>query len=300
MTPSLDQSGIIDAHVHLFDPTRVQGVPWPTKEDGVLYQPALPNRYRTVVTDLGVTGAIVVEASPWLEDNQWVLEVASGDAIIVGVIGYLRPGTPSFRSHLDRLQSNQLFRGIRYGNLWDADLTADLSNTEFVSDLELLAGAGLALDVADPTPRLISEVVRITDKVPSLRVIIDHLPQLDPPTEVHAHKNYEGNLLELSKRPQVFVKMSEVLRRVRDNVPNDLNFYRPRLDELWDLFGQDRLLYGSDWPNSDLWAPYSTVLKLAREYFVGKGPSVAKKFFFENSVAAYRWVKRSHTVLPDL
>src|SRR5579862_4641745 len=68
---------VIDTHIHLFDTRRPQGVPWPDKNDPVLYQPALPERYRKIATPFGITGAIEVEASPWLEDNQWVLDLAA-------------------------------------------------------------------------------------------------------------------------------------------------------------------------------------------------------------------------------
>src|SRR5439155_16924855 len=60
----------IDTHIHLFDTRRAQGVPWPPKDDRVLYRPALPPRYRKVIAGLGVVGAIEVECSPWFEDNQ--------------------------------------------------------------------------------------------------------------------------------------------------------------------------------------------------------------------------------------
>jgi L-fuconolactonase len=79
---------------------------------------------------------------------------------------------------------------------------------------------------------------------------------------------------------------------VDGRVPEDLNFYRPRLDHLWDTFGPDRLIYGSDWPNSDLWGPYNQVFGIVREYFTAKGPAAADKYFWKNSVAAYRWKKR--------
>jgi predicted TIM-barrel fold metal-dependent hydrolase len=55
---------IIDTHIHLFDPTRPQSIPWPGKENQVLYQPALPDRYRKLAAPLGITGAIEVECSP--------------------------------------------------------------------------------------------------------------------------------------------------------------------------------------------------------------------------------------------
>ena len=283
---------IIDTHIHLFDPTRPQGVPWPEKNDAVLYKPALPERYRKIAVPLGITGAIEVEASPWLEDNQWVLDIAARDAIIVGTVGNLEPGTPDFRKYLDRFHRNPLFRGIRYGNLWGRDLAAELAKPAFIADFVALADAGLVLDTANQNSALIAAAVRVTDLVPNLHIVIDHLPQLDPPSEPKALRAYQANLRQLGKRPQVYVKISEVLRRVDGRVPTDLDFYRPRLDELWDIFGEDHLLFGSDWPNSDLWAGYPQVLSVVREYFNGKGKAAAEKYFWKNSVAAYRWKKR--------
>jgi len=279
---------IIDTHIHLFDPRRPQGVPWPEKNDAVLYKPALPERYRKIAEPLGIVGAIEVEASPWLEDNQWVLDVAAKDTIIVGTVGDLEPGKPEFRRQLERFHRNPLFLGIRYGNLWGRDLSAELSKPAFVSDLKALAAAGLELDTANQDAALIAATVRVTDLIPDLRVVIDHLPQLTPPAEPGARRAYDANLRELGKRPQVYVKISEVLRRVDGRVPEDLKYYKPRLDELFGIFGEDRVIYGSDWPNSDTWGPYPLVLKIVREYFTAKGPAVAEKFFWKNSVAAYR------------
>jgi len=283
---------IIDAHIHLYDPTRSQGVPWPEKEDAVLYKPALPDRYRSVTKGLGIVGAIEVECSPWLQDNQWVLDIAAKDPIIVGTVGDLEPGKPDFRKHLERFQRNPLFRGIRYGNLWNRNFREQLSRPVFISDVKALADAGLELDSAQPDPALIEDLVRFTDQVPSLRVVIDHLPQLEIPTEPQARSAYESNLRKLGERPQVYVKVSEVLRRADGRVPLDLNFYKPRLDELWEIFGEERLIFGSDWPNSDHWGTYPQVFNVVREYFTSKGRAAAEKFFWKNSVAAYRWVKR--------
>lgn len=283
---------IIDTHIHLFDPRRPQGVPWPPKDDAVLYRPALPARYRKVTAGLGIVGAIEIECSPWLADNRWVLDVAAKDTIIVGTVGDLEPDKPDFRMHLDRLHRNPLFRGIRYGNLWGRNLGEQLSNPVFISGLKALAEAGLEMDTANPDPALIAAVVRLTDQVPSLRVVIDHLPELEPPADLQGRKKLQANLRELGARPQVYVKVSEVLHHINGKVRYDLDFYRPRLDELWDIFGQDRLMYGSDWPNSDHSAPFRDELKVVRQYFSNKGAAVAEKFFWENSVAAYRWVRR--------
>ena len=283
---------IIDSHIHLFDPRRPQGIPWPPKDDKILYKPALPARYLKVTKGEGVVGAIEVEASPWLEDNQWVLDVAEKAPVIVGTVGDLEPDKPDFRKELERFHRNPLFRGIRYGNLWGRSLSRQLGNTEFVHGLKELAQAGLEMDTANPDPELIATVVRLTDKVPNLRVVIDHLPQMAEPTDPQVKKNLEANLNELGKRPQVYVKVSEVLRRVDGRLRLDLDFYKPTLDKLWDIFGEDRLIYGSDWPNSDHIETYPQELTLVREYVLGKGRAAAEKVFWKNSVAAYHWVKR--------
>lgn len=283
---------IIDTHIHLFDTTRPQGVPWPEKDDAVLSKPALPDRYRKLTAGLNVVGVIEVECSPWLEDNQWVLDVAATDPIIVGTVGDLEPDQPDFRRQLERFHRNPLFRGIRYGNLWGRNLAEQLANPTFISGLRALADAGLTFDTANPDPVLITSIVHLTDQVPSLRVVIDHLPQLDPPADPKVRRELDANLRELGERPQVYVKVSEVLRRVDGRVPRDLDFYRTRLDELWGIFGSERLIYGSDWPNSDHWGSYTEVLSVVREYFTARGQAAAEQYFWKNSVAAYRWVKR--------
>src|SRR5262245_47251655 len=77
---------IIDSHIHLFDTTRPQGVPYPNKNNPKIYKPALPAGYRAIAEPFGVVGAIEVEASPWIEDNLWVLETCDKDTIMVGMI----------------------------------------------------------------------------------------------------------------------------------------------------------------------------------------------------------------------
>ena len=284
---------IIDTHIHLFDPTRPAGVPWPEPSDTVVYRPALPTRYRSLAAPLGVVGAIAVECSPWVEDNDWLLRAAASDPFIVGVTGNLDPAAPDFPRHLDRLAANPLYRGIRYGNLWGRSLGTELSNPGFVANLKRLSAAGLLLESANPNPVLIAEILKLTDSVPKLRIVIDHLPQAVPPAEPAARKAYERDLQALSRRSNVYVKGSEVFRQVNGKVPTDLDFYRPWLDEIWGMFGEDKLLYGSDWPNSDHLAPYAGTLDIIRQYVTHKGQRASEKFFCKNSIAVYGWHQRS-------
>ncbi len=280
---------IIDTHIHLYDPDRPQGAPY-AGPPGAPRIAAYPERYRKLAVPLGVVGAIKVEASPWIEDNLWVLEVAQKDPIIVGVVGNLEPDKPEFAEYLERYHKNPLFRGIRYGNLWGRDITKQSANPDFISGLKRLADADLVLDTANPRVPLLEAMVRISDAVPALRIVLDHVPALDPAEADRAA--YDAALQELGKRPQIFVKLSEIIHRMNGQVSTDLGDYRARLDKLIAVFGRDRILFGSDWPNSDGVAPVDKVFAIAKEYFLAQPRPVAEKYFWRNSVAAYKWIRR--------
>ena len=99
-------------------------------------------------------------------------------------------------------------------------------------------------------------------------------------------------LREFAKRPQIYVKLSAILRRVDGKVSTDLSSYRDTLDLLVGTFGEDRILFGSDWPNSDGVAPIEQVFQIAKDYFATTPHAVAEKYFWKNSIAAYKWIKR--------
>jgi predicted TIM-barrel fold metal-dependent hydrolase len=276
----------IDTHIHVYDPTRRQGVPWPPKDLEVLYSPHLPARFVTLTERLGVFGAVVVEASPWVEDNEWVLEVAKDNPIIVGFIGNLDVGKPQFASQLKRFAANPLFRGLR---LREVTIPKGPGEAAFADDMKRLADRQLTVDVVGDTP-ILADVLRIKKMAPDLRVVIDHLP-------FHAWDKdgapaIRNALQELAQLPGVYIKISDVPRQVGGRLVEDPEFYRSGLDVLWSLFGPDRAIYGSNWPVSDLVAPYASMFKVVANYFAGKGEAAAHKFFWKNSLAAYSWVPR--------
>jgi predicted TIM-barrel fold metal-dependent hydrolase len=283
---------IIDTHIHLFDPTRPQGAPYtgPPTAPGTAPIAAYPDRYRSLAVPLGVVGAIKVEASPWIEDNLWALEVAQRDPIMVGVIGNLEPDKPEFAEYLERYHRNPLFRGIRYGNLWGRDISKQSTNPTFLDGLKRLAEADLVMDTANPRVPLLEAILRISDAVPTLRIVIDHLPALDPADADRAA--YDAALQQIARRPQIYVKLSEIIHRVNGQVSTDLGAYRARLDLLRGVFGEDRVLFGSDWPNSDGVAPVDRVFAVAKEYFLAQPRPIGEKYFWKNSVTVYKWVKR--------
>ena len=111
-----------------------------------------------------------MEASPWVEDNLWVLMIIENEPMIVGMVGNLDPAKPEFREYLERYHRNKLFLGIRYGNIWEGhNLVTAIDNSAFIATMKVFAQTGLTLEVANPRLDLIDATVRLTDKVPELR-----------------------------------------------------------------------------------------------------------------------------------
>jgi predicted TIM-barrel fold metal-dependent hydrolase len=152
--------------------------------------------------------------------------------------------------------------------------------------------ADLALDTANPRPDLIEAVLRVSDKVPGLRIIVDHLPSMMGRLDANAKTAVEGNLRELAKRPAVYIKVSEVMRVADGRPSTDPALYKPLLDHLFDTFGEDKLIFGSDWPNGQAVDNLPAIVQIVQGYFLAKGQAVAEKYFWKNSLAAYKWIRR--------
>lgn len=283
---------VLDAHIHLYDPLRPGGVPWPEKSDTVLARPALPARYMREAARFGVVGAVAVECSPLSADNQWLLDMAAAHEEIVGVIGNLDPCAVNFDAELERLHAQPLFLGFRYGNLWGRDLAADLEKPGFIEGLKKLAQAGLTFESANPDARLIAALRRVAERVPELRMVVDHLPHATVPTEAAVRAAWWADLRALAANPRVYVKLSEIPVRVDGRLETAPSFYQPQLDKLCALFGEDQLIFGSDWPNSDHVASYAETFALVEGCMAGRSAAARAKYFWRNSVAAYRWKPR--------
>lgn len=280
---------IVDTHTHFYDPTRPEGVPWPGKNTP-LYRKVMPDDWRAVAGKHGVRETIVVEASPWVEDNQWILDLAANDRSILGLVGNLDPRDVQFSTHVTRFAENPLFRGLR----WRSDLVPiDRDSEMLIVAAKRLVDLDLELDLNGPCQTL-PLASRLAEAVPDLRIVINHLGGSGDPQAVHPE--WRANIREIAKQPNVFMKVSALPEQVRGEPgksPTDTEYYLPVLDHLWNCFGEDRLIYGSNWPVSDRGAPYDVIYKIVSEYFADKGTAASEKYFWRNSLAAYRWQERA-------
>jgi L-fuconolactonase len=282
--------GIVDTHTHFYDPTRPQGVPWPGKNDAFLYRPVLPAEYRKLTEPLGVVGTIVVEASAWVDDNQWVLDLAEKEPFLLGLVGNLPPGSDDFRQHFARLVKQPRFRGIRVNS---GPLGQNLDKPEFLADLKKLAEADLELDV-NGRPDLLPIVAKLAEKLPDLRIVINHLANV----RIDGDKldaDWLAGVQAAAKHPRVFMKVSALVEGAAQGgrtAPTDPAYYRPVLDAVWRKFGDDRVIYGSNWPVSARFGSYEVVQTIVQEYAKDRGKEVTEKFFRGNAQRAYKWPQR--------
>jgi L-fuconolactonase len=276
---------ILDSHIHLFDPNRPQGTPVLVPGSATSKSGSFPAAYRRWAEPLGVIGAIHVEASNWVEDNLWALQIAGADSFMVGVVGNLDPEKPEFETFLERFHRDPLFRGIRYGNIWGYDLARGSTHPGVIARLRRLAEFGLVMDTATPGIELLNGVIRINDAIPELVIVVDHLPSFDPDQESEA--SYQRLLQEMAARPAIHVKLSEIVHRRADGVSTRIADYRPSLDRIVDAFGEDRILFGSDYPTSDMVTTPEQVFRVAREYLASRPREFQEKALFRNAWRVY-------------
>lgn len=115
-----DLPTVIDTHIHLYDPTRPGGIPWP-RQGHELYRTYMPAEFAAVAEPAGVSAAVIVEASPLVEDNQWMLDLMEDEPSLVALVGRLDLRSDSFKADLARFAANPRFSGIRR-NVVKADL----------------------------------------------------------------------------------------------------------------------------------------------------------------------------------
>src|SRR6185295_9420905 len=128
----------------------------------------------------------------------------------------------------------------------------------------------------------------------NLRIIIDHLAGLTvdgkgPPAD------WLKQMRALVRRPRIYCKLSGLVEgtgRSNGSAPRAVEFYRPVLDAMREMFGPERLIYASNWPVSERFAPLSTVQGIVEDYFSSHGRHAQEQVFSLSGQAAYRYVKR--------
>ena len=279
----IDTVPVIDCHVHLWDTSRPE-MTWPRKEHVRLYKPFLPKSHAPLCKANGVTGVVVVLSGQALVDNQWNLDItAHNTRLYRGVVGNLSKaiGTNAFKPLFTELCKDERYVGYRLSGRYQDGLTDAV-----MRDLRLTAKQGRTVDILVGGYSL-DDVDEIARRVPKLKLVLDHFGGVQLDGGPHDDQWLRG-FRTVAKRPNVYCKLSALYGRFKEQpAPTHLAAYKPTIDLALECFGEDRLIYGSDWPVTTLSGNYKSVINLTKSYFVDKDPQLARKVFHDNAVTFY-------------
>jgi L-fuconolactonase len=232
----------IDAHQHFWDLGRFEYA-WMPPEASVLRQTFLPDRLARILTRNRFEGSVLVQANTLLEETHWLLELANENEFIRAVVGWVDLTDPRLGSTLDSLQKNPKFKGVRHP-VHDESDDDWLMRAEVLAGLAELGRRGLPYDLL-LRPRHLPLVPRIAERVPGLRMVIDHIAK--PPIAAHLREPWARDIEAASRLPQVYCKLSGMITEA-DPKAWIAEHLRPYVKHVMRIFGPDRLMFGSDWP----------------------------------------------------
>lgn len=244
---------VIDAHVHLWDPA--QGYTW-QRDFGFtpeLRRPITAAEARIELDRAGVDQAILVQADDTSADTELMLAAAEANPWIAGVVGWIPLEDPArAEAELDQRAASPALRGIRH--LVHFDSRADFLELPAVrASLAHVARHGLAFDVPDAWPKHLAQASDLAAALPDLTVVIDHLAK--PPFSEDAWDAWAAALRHAAALPNTVAKVSGLHAA---GVAHPVEVVRPAWELALEVFGPDRLMYGSDWPMTAAAAGYAS------------------------------------------
>lgn len=203
----------------------------------------------------GVRYTVAVEAADGLAENEALLRNARRHDWIAGVVGWLPLAHPAeVERALDAYADEPVFVGIRH--LVNVEPDPDwIVRPDVLQGLQILAARGLTFDYVGILPRHLEHVPVLAQRVPDLRIVIDHLGK--PPIAAGELESWSSLLARAARMPNVFAKLSGLDAGEADRwAAADI---APYIDRALELFGSERLMFGSDWPVANLRGGYSKV-----------------------------------------
>ena len=232
----------LDAHLHVWDLT-VNTYPWLGPQHGPLYTSFSPEQAQRELAASGVGSAILVQVEDSVEETEYLLDIADRHDWVAGVVGWVPLEEPDVAAAtLERFGRHPRFCGVR--QLVHDDPRPDVLDLPSVrASLRHLAAAGVPLDVPDAWPRHLEQAGRLAEGIPDLVLVIDHLAK--PPRGLPELAEWRTQMARVARNPVAVAKVSG-LRRA--GATYSVEALRPVWEAALELFGPERLMFGSDWP----------------------------------------------------
>ena len=245
---------MIDAHVHLWRIGQ-NGCTWPTSDLTPIYRDFTIDDLRQVAGPVGVDQVILVQSQEDEADTSWLLSLPR-DPLIAGFVGWIDFTATEAPSAIGRLALNPRLRGLRP---MVQDREADWYDSSGLDPaFAAMTALQLVLD-ALIRPQHLPALLRLALRHPDLSIIIDHAAK--PIVSDLAAWSEQIDLL--ARLPNVSCKLSGLLTELPPGAPSDA--VAPIFDHLWNAFGAERLVWGSDWPVLNLAGNYESWLEQCRQ-----------------------------------
>ena len=245
---------IIDSHQHFWQVGRFD-YPWMDSSVKVLFQDYLPDQLKLVLERNAVSSTVLVQASNSLGESRWLLQLAEQNPFIAGVVGWVDLKSREVDLQLSEFCSDRKFKGVRHLVESEPD-DAWLVQPEVLHGLQQLSAHDLTYDLLVHT-RHLKHVPTVADACPQLRMVVDHMAK--PPIGSGALTEWFNALKPVAVHTNIFCKLSGLVTEANWNSwqTSDL---RPFVESALELFGPERLMFGSDHPVCLLAASYERVL----------------------------------------
>jgi L-fuconolactonase len=272
----------IDAHQHFWDLDRFDYA-WMPAEPSVLRQNFLPDRLEQILTRNRFEGSVLVQANTLLAETHWLLELAEANEFIRAVVGWVDLTDPRLGAVLDELQKRPKFKGVRHPVHDEADDNW-LMRPDVLAGLAELARRGLPYDLL-LRPQHLPLVPRIAERVPDLRMVIDHIAK--PLIAAQVMEPWARDIEAASKLPQVYCKLSGMITEA-DPKSCKAEHLKPYVEHVMRIFGPDRLMFGSDWPVCMLAGSWKEALAAFTQSIGAQPIEVREKLLGETARNFYR------------
>lgn len=277
---------MIDAHQHFWDPESAD-YPW-MQGDAMA-----PIRRQFGPTDLaplldanGVDASILVQTRSSLAETEEFLGIADATPFVTGVVGWVDLTDPAVGDTIDRLRTVRGGRkliGIRH-QVHDEPDPNWLCRDDVLHGIEAVIGRDLAFDFLVRT-RELPAAIATARALPQGRFVLDHCAK--PPIAAGFDQTWADRFAELAACPNVWCKISGL---ATEAAWDDWNAERlePYVAHALRCFGEDRLIFGSDWPVCLLAGDYGTIKRALEQCLARLGSSFRDKAWGANAKAAYR------------
>lgn len=250
----------LDAHQHFWE-YNIAEYGWIGEEMKAIRQSFLPRDLEPILTQSGMDGCIAVQARQSLTETEWLLQLADQYEFIKGVVGWVDLCSDDVRNQLELLASNPVLKGVRHVIQDEPDLQYVLRE-DFQRGISLLKEYDLVYDLLVSKEQL-PYAVDLVKAFPEQRFVLDHLAKPDIKSGIISP--WREALESLAAQPNTYCKLSGIVTEAdwASWTPSDFTSY---LNIAIEAFGAERLMFGSDWPVSNLAASYSEVYGLIKTH----------------------------------